>query len=125
MIELNFSNVEELVFYDKEAQKFLSPNYFSIFEQWRIAKRLPMLGGIGKQAILDLLNNLTSDDIDSLETYFGEKVVVQKLNYSVNQNLKVPLADANIVCRTLCEVVDYNYFATWRDEEFLYISFWR
>ncbi len=125
MLDFNFSTIEELVFYDKEAQKMLPPSYFGLFEQWRIAKRLPMLGGIGKQAVLDLLNSLTEDDIHALEMYFGDNIRIERLNYSTTRNLKVPLADANMICNSLCDVTDYNYFSTWRDDEYLYISFWR
>ena len=125
MIKLNFSNVEELVFYDKKAQGMLPPSYFSIFEQWRIAKRMPMLKSIGKQAVLDLLNTLTESDIVSLETYFQESVFLEKLNYSITRNLKVPLAETKDICNSLCDITDVNYFSTWRDDEYLYISFWR
>ena len=125
MLNLNFSNIEELVFYDTEAQKALPPSYFSIFEQWRIAKRLPMLGSIGKQAVLDLLNSLTESDILTLEGYFQDDIFVEKLNYSITRNLKIPLADSKNICNSLCEVTDVNYFSTWRDDEYLYISFWR
>jgi len=103
----------------------LPPSYFSIFEQWRIAKRLPMLGGIGKQAVLDLLNSLTDEDVQALELYFGDKIFVQKLNYSIARNLKIPLAESAEICNKLCEINDFNYFTTWRDDEYLYISFWR
>lgn len=125
MLKLNFSNVEELVFYDKEAQKMLPPSYFSTFEQWRIAKRLPMLASIGKQAVLDFLNTLTESDIQSLEVYFQDTLFVEKLNYSITRDLKIPLADSKNVCNILCDVIDFNYFSTWRDDEYLYISFWR
>jgi hypothetical protein len=125
MLDINFTNIEELIFHDREAQKMLPPSCFSTFEQWRIAKRLPMLGGIGKQAVLDLLNNLTEDDVLALETYFGDKIVIEKLNYSISRNIKVPLAESTDICNKLCEVVDFNYFSTWRDNEYLYISFWR
>ena len=124
MLDLNLTNVEELVFYDREVQKLLPDSFFSIFEQWRIAKRLPMLSGIGKQAVLDFLNILTDQEIETLELYFGQKIIVEKLNYSVSINLKVPLAKENEICRHLCDI-NFNYFSTWRDEEHLYISFWR
>ena len=124
MLDFNFSTIEKLVFYDQEAQKMLPMSYFGLFEQWRISKRLPMLGSIGKQAVLDFLNNLTDSDIEALELYFGDKINVERLNYSVALDLRVPLIDADI-CTELCEVVDFNYFSTWRDEEHLYISFWR
>ena len=103
----------------------LPPSYFSIFEQWRIAKRMPMLKSIGKQAVLDLLNTLTESDIVSLETYFQESVFLEKLNYSITRNLKVPLAETKDICNSLCDITDVNYFSTWRDDEYLYISFWR
>jgi len=125
MLDFNFSNIEKLIFYNKEAQQILPPSYFSIFEQWRIAKRLPMLGGIGKQAVLDLLNSLTEEDVKTLEIYFGDKILVQKLNYNITRNIKIPLAESAEICNKLCEITDFNYFSTWRDDEHLYISFWR
>lgn len=124
MLYLNFSNVEELVFYDTEAQRLLPQHMFSIFEQWRMAKRIPFLREMGKHAILDFLNTLGDDDVAVLEEYFGEKIVVEKLNYSVAMNLKVPLSEAR-VCEALCGVEGFNYFTTWRDDEYLYISLWR
>jgi hypothetical protein len=124
MIYLNFSNVEELVFFDTSVQKLLPPHMFSMFEQWRLAKRVPFLRDIGKQAVLDLLNNLTDDDVNVLEQHFGEKIVVEKLNYNIALNFKVLLSDSNI-CEELCKVEGFNYFSTWRDEQYLYISFWR
>lgn len=84
-----------------------------------------MLKGIGKQALLDLLNTLTDEDIVALEMYFGKKVIVERLNYSIVRDFKVSLSDVGDICNKLCDVVDSNYFSTWRDEEYLYISFWR
>jgi hypothetical protein len=124
MIYLNFSNVEELLFMDREAQSVLPVHHYSIFEQWRLAKRVPFLKEMGRHAILDLLNALTDEDIFLLEEYFNEKIVVEKLNYSVALNYKVPLANLS-VCEVLCNVEGFNFFSTWRDAEYLYISFWR
>jgi hypothetical protein len=121
---LNFSNIEELLFMDTNAQAVLPPHHFSIFEQWRLAKRVPFLKEMGKHAILDLLNAMTDEDIFLLEGYFNEKIVVEKLNYSVAMNYKVSLSESNI-CKVLCDIEGFNYFSTWRDEEYLYISCWR
>ncbi len=74
MLYLNFSNVEELVFFDVTVQRLLPIHMFSIFEQWRLAKRMSFLKDLGKQAILDFLNNLTDDDVFILEEYFGKKI---------------------------------------------------
>jgi hypothetical protein len=122
MISLNFSNVEELIFNDRVAQNALPTHYFSLFEQWRLAQQLPSLRQLGKHAVLDFLNQLNEDDIHTLEVYFDRKIMVEKLNYSVVKNLQAPLSE---VCKTLCEVDGFAYFSTWRDNDSLYISFWR
>lgn len=121
---LNFLNVEELVFYDKELQQRLPMHMFSLFEQWRLAQRVPFLREMGKQAMFDFLNGLDEDHLAILEEYFGEKIIVEKLNYNIAQNFRIPLNDTTL-CRELCEVEGFNYYSMWRDEDFLYISFWR
>ena len=121
---LNFSNVEQLIFYDQKAQKALPVHMFSLFEQWRLAQRVPFLKQLGRQALLDFLNGLTEDDINALEVYFDEKIIVEKLNYSIVHNLTVPLNEFSI-CKALCEIEGFGYFSTWMDDNFLYITFWR
>jgi hypothetical protein len=124
MLNLNFSNVEELIFFDTDLQDLLPVEFYSIFEQWRMAKRIPYLASMGKQAILDFLNVLTEDDLFILEQYFGEKIMVEKLSYTAVQNFTIPLSDSAI-CDHLCKIEGLNYFSTWRDENNLYVTFWR
>lgn len=124
MLYLNFSNVEELIFYDTTVQNMLPKEMFSIFEQWRLAKRVPYLRDIGKQAMLDFLNTLEDKYIPILEEYFDDKISIERLNYSIVLNLKIPLSEKDI-CEELCGVEGFNYLSTWRDDEHLYISFWR
>jgi hypothetical protein len=124
MLELNFSNVEELIFYNLEVQQVLPIDMYSFFEQWRMSKRIPYLKAIGQQAVLDFLNSLNDQHIEALEAYFGEPVFVDRLNYSLSYNLKIPIEKVEI-CKELCKVQEFNYYNTWRDEKFLYISFWR
>lgn len=121
---INFSNVESLIFNNDDIKHLLPPYYWSFFEQWKLGKQFPMLKQIGKSAILDFINHLNSDDIKKIEDYFGEKVIVEKLNYHTVVNVKIPLTDEEI-CQKLCEVVNFNYFSIWRDIEYLYITFWR
>lgn len=85
---------------------------------------VPSLAPTGKQAILDFLNTITDDEKDVLEAYFGEKIVVEKLNYSISMQVKVPLNESDL-CEELCQIEGFNYYSTWRDEDFLYVSFWR
>tara|TARA_B100000941_G_C28239736_1_gene415862 strand:- start:206 stop:583 length:378 start_codon:yes stop_codon:yes gene_type:complete len=125
MLYINFSNVEKLIFENsEEIKQILPPYYWSFFEQWKLGKQLPMLKQVGKSAMLDFLNHIKDEDVDLLEEYFDERIVVEKLNYSTVQNLKIPISEKDI-CQKLCEVIGFNYFSTWRDDKFLYISFWR
>lgn len=124
MLHLNFSNAEEIVFYDRQLQQRLPAHMFGIFEQWRLAQRVPFLRDLGKQAILDFLNGIEDDEISIIEKHLNQKIIVERLNYSVALNLVVPLADTEI-CRKLCEVEGFNNYSLWRDDTSLYISFWR
>lgn len=124
MIYLNFSNIEELVFHNPSIQKLLSPNLFPAFEQWRLAKRFPMIKMIGKQAILDVLNQLTEDDVSVLEEHFGENIIVERLDYSIVKNIQIPLCESEL-CDALCSMEGFNYFGSWRDDKHLYLTFWR
>lgn len=121
---LNFMNVEELIFQNDEIKHLLPSYYWSFFDQWRLGKQLPMLRQVGKAAVLDFLNQLKDEDIEKLEEYFEERIVVEKLNYSAVFNVKIPLSETEI-CQKLCGIEGFNYFSTWRDESYLYISFWR
>jgi hypothetical protein len=125
MKSLNFSNVEELVFMDKNIQDILPPAMRVHFEQWKLAKRVPLLAQMGKHAILDFINGLEDDHILILEEYFGERIFVERLGYSLSMNYKIPISDANEMCQYLCKIEGSYYFSTWRDDEYLYATFWR
>lgn len=125
MININFSNVEKLIFENSDDLKYLLPNhYWSFFEQWKMGKQFPFLKQIGKSATFDFLNHINPTDIEKLEVYFGEKISIEKLYYNTVLNLTIPLSEKEI-CQRLCEVVNFNYFRTYRDDQYLYISFWK
>jgi hypothetical protein len=121
---INFSNVEELIFRNEELKNLFSSQFFHYFEQWKLSVRIPMLRQIGKQAVLDLLNSLKDEHVEILEDYFGERVMVETLNYKIVENIKIPLHEIEI-CDQLCNIIGSYYFTTWRDENYLYISLWR
>lgn len=125
MITLNFQNVEKLIFHDRELQKLLPDHMFSYFEQWRMGQYIPYLKQVGKSAILDFLNNVSEDEVQIIEDYFQEKVMIERLNYKMSFNLEIPLEDSENICKSLCEIDGNFYFNTWRDSEKLYIIFWR
>lgn len=124
MIYLNFATAEEFIFQNEETYGLLPPAFFNYFEQWKMGKRIPALRQVGKRAVLDFINNLQDEHLEALEDYFGERIVIEKLNYNIVQNVKIPLAEEKI-CEHLCEVTGFSYFSAWRDDEHLYISFWR
>ncbi|CAE7860279.1 unnamed protein product [Symbiodinium microadriaticum] len=66
---------------------------FSYFEQWKMGKQMPFLKQIGKSAMLDFLNNLNDEHISILEEYFGERVVVERLDYSVATSIEVTMSE--------------------------------
>ena len=125
MKTLNFQNAENLIFMDQDAQAVLPPYMAVYFEQWKLSKRVPMLSNMGRQAILDLINGLEDEHIAALEEYFGETVFVEKLNYHLAQNIKIPLDDAEKICIAMCKIENRTYYSTWRDKDYLYISLWR
>ncbi len=124
MLFLNFSNVEELIFFDWSVQRKLPTHMFSIFEQWRLGQMVPYLRETGKMAVLDFLNGLSDRDVEVLEEHFGEKIIVEKLNYSIAFNIKVPLGESKI-CEELCKIEGFNRLTMWRDDEYLYLCVWR
>lgn len=124
MKNINFSNVEEIIFFDRQAQNVLPPHYFSLFEQWRLAQRFTYLRELGKQAIIDFLQSITDEEIELLEGYFDEKVFIEKLSYNVAVSRDISL-NQSAICETLCGVEGFPYYTMWRDEYMLHITFWR
>ena len=124
MIKLDFSNVEELVFSNEKVRDILPPFFANYFETWRLGKMIPALKQVGRQAMLDLLNSLDEDHVATLEEFFGQRISVEKLNYSAVRNVTLPLSEVEI-CQRLCDVVGDSYYAVWRDEKHLHITFWR
>lgn len=72
----------------------------------------------------DLLNGLNEDHVLSLEEFFGERIIVEKLNYNAITNVKLDLDDAEI-CKSLCNIVGDNHYSMYRDHSNIYITFWK
>lgn len=125
MLHINFSNIEQLILDNEDMYLVLPTSARSYIELWKIGKQFPMMRQVGRQALFDLINSLDDSDIESLEDYFGERIILEKLNYRTVENVVIPLKDADEICNMLCEIRGFNYFSTWRDEKHLYVSFWR
>ena len=124
MIKINFLNIEKLIFEDPEVQNILPAYTFSYFEQWKLGKRVPFLKQTSRQAMLDLLENLSSHT-DILEEYFDETVIIETLNHHAVWNFKIPIDDQKSFCEQLCQMEGYPNYSIWRDSDFIYVSLWR
>lgn len=124
MIKINFKNVEELIFSDENAQAVLPPYFVSYFESWKLSKRIPALKQLGKTSVLDFLNSLKDEHVVLLESFFGEKIEIEPLNYKAIRDVKIPLSETDI-CKCLCEHKGFSFLNIWRDEKYLYISMWK
>ena len=119
MMNINLSNVEEIVFYDKSLQRKL-PEFKHLFDQWMLAIKAPTLRSLGKRSILDFLNNLENEHIAIIEKYLGSEITIDKLDYHIVKNYNFQLEDTD-----LNGLPTYADFAIFRNEDQLYISFWR
>ena len=120
-MELNIHNVEELVFYDRNCQR-LVPEFRHLFDQWKLAKYSPALRPIGKQAMHDFLDNLTSDHLSVLGEYFGDVVTKFNLDCHIVRNYTFDLSEAE---EKLNSLDGYANFSTSRMGDRVYICFWR
>ena len=119
MMNINLSNVEEIVFYDKSLQRKL-PAFKHLFDQWTLAMQAPTLRSLGKRSILDFLNNLENEHIAIIEKHLGSKITIEQLDYHIVQHYDFSLESAD-----LDGLQTYSDFAIFRNEDQLYISFWR
>lgn len=122
MITLNFTNIEELVFYNNNVKYYLPQHLISFYYQWELGRKNQFLRNIAVKALFDFLNGITEDDIKIFEKLFDDEVKVEKFDYKTVKNYKIPLDE---VCEKLCKISGYNYFTTYRDKDFLYLSIWR
>lgn len=121
MITLSYQNVSDLVFYDKKVQQVL-PELSGVFRKWTLGMRTG-LNSIIKDALLDFLNDITTEHISKLEEYWGSPVVVQRLNSCIVKNEKHTL---DVLGSCLNNIGDeYWNVSISQDDDLIYISFWR
>lgn len=118
-MEINLQNIEEQFFFNGEISKLL-PEFRHLFDQWSMSKTYPGFGNLGKRSVIDLMNGLKDEHLKILEEYFGEPILLNKVDPHIIRNYSGPLeAD------TLCEFSSYREFAVCRDKDQMKITFWR
>tara|TARA_Y100000034_G_scaffold104648_1_gene131353 strand:- start:12608 stop:12982 length:375 start_codon:yes stop_codon:yes gene_type:complete len=121
---LNFQNIEKLIFHNDNIRHHLPQELQNHIYAWQMGRKASFLRQTAKKAVFDFLNALNDEHLDMLSEFFGEPVRVEKIDYKSVKSLKLPLSKTNI-CEALCEMVGHNYFTTWRDSKYLYISLWK
>jgi len=122
MININLKNIEELLFKNNDV-KNLIPELRHIFDQWLLSYRFPILNTMRKQAMMDLLNSLDKIHVNKLETLFGDKVVVDKLDFHTIKNLKLSINDS--IGNELTKYESYSNITMNRKGDQVYITLWR
>jgi hypothetical protein len=119
MLTINIENIEEVIFYDPKIH-LLFPEFKNIFNQWKLGKR-NSLRTLVQNSIFELLNSINDEHIEKLEKHLNKKLVLNKIDHHLVKSVRIPIPEENEVF----EIQGYRNFATYRDGEHLYISFWR
>jgi hypothetical protein len=120
-MQINLNNIEEVIFHDREAQK-LFPEFAPNFDQWRLAQRIPGLKQMGKRAVLDVLNGLKGEQIEKLEKYLDDSIILDSIDERIVINKSATLDELE---GELCEIAGFQDFCLYRDRDQVHISFWR
>ena len=118
MLALNITNVEKLIFYDKNLRRQLA-DLENFFQKWEV---LIQRGQRVKQVLLDFLSAISQRHMETLENYFQDQIQVDNLDYHIVKSFQFPIPGAE---DSLCGMTGYDNFAITRDGCHLYISFWR
>lgn len=120
MIHINVNNAEKILFSNYTIRESL-PEFQKIFNQWDLSKTHSILRGITKKTIVELLQALSGEDIIKISNILGEVVTIDNLGYHIVKNISLPL-DCE---KELNSLVGLDNFSISRDEDKVYISFWR
>ena len=121
MMHINLQNVEQLIFTDKSLRLLLS-DFQQFFDSWKVAQMVPSLRNLGKRSVLDFMNALQPQHVEILESYFGDIVVIDNLDYHIVKDIISDLDDAEM---TLSDFDGFVDVAAYRDENSIYICIWR
>lgn len=91
VINLDFNNIEEVIFLDKSLKDKL-PEFRNLFNQWNLGRTTPGLHPLAQRTMHELLNLLSPEHIEIIEKHTGMKVNLDKtpklnfMNFSCNIN---------------------------------------
>lgn len=117
---INLQNIEEIIFFDKKIQS-LFPEFRHLFDQWQLGKRVSEMSNLGQRSIIELLNSLEEKQILKLREYFGDIIIIDKINHKIVEFYDFNLEDENV----LCKYTGYRDFCLHRDKDTVNVSLWR
>lgn len=121
VIELNFNNIEDLVFLDSDLRQKL-PEFKGYFDQWKLST---MTGArsLKNKSLLHILNNLEIEQIRVIENHLGDKVVIDK---SIDhRNIRLLSCNIDNAELELNKMEPKGYPSMYRKRDQLYICFWK
>lgn len=124
---INFSNIEEIIFSNKEIVEELH-EFSHIFYQWKISKISNSLKKISDECKLFILNNLKEDHVKRIEVILGTNIIIKKIDNNIIKNYKFNIHSIEKKMNELCkngEIDGYKDFYMYRDKDSIEVSFWR
>lgn len=121
MITINLRNIEEILFHNNELQKQF-PEFRHYFDQWKLAKQHAFLKQMGKQALIDLLNNLNEKHLEIISNYFNAQITIDKFN---NRIVNYHQFDVDKISEEIDEIQDFGNIFLYRDSDQVYLGTWR
>jgi len=121
MITLNLRNVEEILFQNYEIRKQL-PEFRHYFDQWSFAQQHTFLKQTGKQAVLDLLDNLNENHAQIISKYFGTNITIDKFN---NRTVRQYEFEVDELPNKIKDIQDHGHLFLYRKGNQVYLCTWR
>jgi|APGre2960657404_1045060.scaffolds.fasta_scaffold01054_5 hypothetical protein len=119
-MEINFQNIEEMFFLDKNVRELL-PEFRNDFDSWRISQMSPGLRQLGQKSLMNVLNGLEKEQLQRLTDHFGKQVFVGRLNANIVEHYNF----TNEQHDDLCKYTEFKDFCITMNKDGVVATFWR
>lgn len=120
-MKINISNVERLVFYDKDVWREI-PELVHLRDQWRVSKMSPMLRAMGRKALNDFLRIAKDRHEAALSRRFGCDVTIDRIETRVVVNLEF---SADEEFPEISPGMECTGLGAYREGDRVFLTFWR
>lgn len=122
MIVVNLENVEELILKNNDLVNSL-PDLRYLVDQWLLTYRIPFMRNLKKKTLINFLNAIEEKHLKILQEYLGDSLAIYKINSDIVKNISFPV---NIdIADYLDNEYNFSYYCISRDENKVYLTFWR